>query len=62
MDAEVQRAIDRLPRKGIAGVVLRVNYSGGFYLNFTFEKQESANLVLTALHEARPQIPQEPEN
>ena len=42
-------------------VVLRVKYSGGFYQNFTFEKRESADRVLAALREARPEVPQEPE-
>lgn len=42
-------------------VILRVKYSGGFYQNFTFEKQESAEQVLAALREARPEVPQEPE-
>lgn len=42
-------------------VILRVKYSGGFYQNFTFEKQESADQVLAVLREVRPEIPQEPE-
>ena len=47
--------------KELPVVVLRVKYSGGYYQNFTFEKQESADQVLAALHEARPEVPQEPE-
>ncbi len=47
--------------KDLPVVVLRVKYSGGFYKNFTFEKQESADRVLAALREARPEVPQEPE-
>lgn len=43
-------------------VILRVRYSGGFYQNFTFERQESAERVLAALREARPEVPQEPED
>jgi len=47
--------------KDLPVVVLRVKYSGGFYQNFTFEKRESADRVLAALQEARPEVPQEPE-
>ncbi len=47
--------------KDLPVVILRVKYSGGFYRNFTFEKRESAERVLAALREARPEVPQEPE-
>ena len=38
-------------------VVVRMKYQGGFYQNFTFEKQESADKVLAAIFAARPELP-----
>lgn len=55
-----------LPLTGCCGkelpvVVLRVKYEGGFYQNFTFERQSEADRVLTLLRQCRPDVPQEPE-
>lgn len=63
--AAIQRAWAQkssIPLTGCCGkelpvVVLRVKYRGGFYQNFTFEKQESADQVLAAIFSARPELP-----
>ena len=43
-------------------VVVRMRYEGGFYQNFTFEKQSSADKVLALLAEQYPDVLLEPEN
>ncbi|MEG2176787.1 MAG: hypothetical protein RRY97_07935 [Oscillibacter sp.] len=50
-----------LPLTGCCGkelpmVMLRVEYEGGFYQNFTFETQDLADAALARLQKARPEL------
>lgn len=50
-----------LPLTGCCGkelpmVLLRVEYEGGFFQNFTFEKQEEADAALARLRQRRPEL------
>lgn len=47
--------------KELPVVVLRMRYEGGFYQNFTFEKQKTADQVLALLAECCPEALLEPE-
>lgn len=52
-----------LPLTGCCGkelpmVLLRVEYLGGFFQNFTFEKQEMADFALSRLCKTRPELAQ----
>ena len=47
--------------KELPMVVVRMRYEGGFYQNFTFEKQKSADRVLALLAERYPDVVLEPE-
>lgn len=47
--------------KELPVVVLRIQYGGGFYQHFTFEKQEKADQALKAIGEAKPEALQPPE-
>lgn len=47
--------------KELPVVVLRVRYEGGFYQNFTFEKQKTADQVVALLTECCPEVCLDPE-
>ena len=47
--------------KELPVTVLRIGYEGGFYQNFTFEKESTARTALEAIQAACPNLPGAPE-